>query len=71
MQRRIFIKQTLLAAGALAVPTVRSHAVLRGRETSAPADAGFGKSIMWGTVGMEGSVLEKCRAVKAAGYAGI
>jgi hexulose-6-phosphate isomerase len=72
MQRRIFIKQTLLAAGALAVPSVRSHAAgLSRQETSAPANAAFRKSIMWGTVGMEGSVLEKCKAVKAAGFAGI
>jgi len=26
---------------------------------------------MWGTVGMEGSVLDKCKAIKAAGYDGI
>jgi len=31
----------------------------------------FKKSIMWGTVNMEGSVHEKCKAVKAAGYQGI
>lgn len=35
-----------------------------------PAD-NFKKSIMWGTVKMEGSVLEKCAAIKAAGYEGI
>ncbi|MDR2679575.1 MAG: sugar phosphate isomerase/epimerase [Tannerella sp.] len=29
------------------------------------------KSIMWGTVGLEGSVLEKCKAIKAAGFDGI
>ncbi|MDR0573227.1 MAG: sugar phosphate isomerase/epimerase [Tannerella sp.] len=29
------------------------------------------KSIMWGTVGLKGSVLEKCKAIKAAGFDGI
>jgi hexulose-6-phosphate isomerase len=35
------------------------------------AAAPFKKSIMWGTVGLEGSVLDKCKAIKAAGYTGI
>ncbi|MDF9832146.1 L-ribulose-5-phosphate 3-epimerase [Ereboglobus sp. PH5-5] len=39
---------------------------------SSPRPAGkFKKSIMWGTVKMNGSVLEKCTAIKAAGYEGI
>jgi hexulose-6-phosphate isomerase len=71
MQRRTFIKQTLLTAGALVVPAAGSHAVPAGHEASAPVEASFGKSIMWGTVGMGGSVSEKCRDKKAAGYAGI
>lgn len=29
------------------------------------------RSIMWGTCGVEGSVLDKCRAIKAAGFDGI
>jgi L-ribulose-5-phosphate 3-epimerase len=29
------------------------------------------KAIMWGTIGLKGSVLEKCRALKAAGFEGI
>ncbi|MDR3267482.1 MAG: sugar phosphate isomerase/epimerase [Tannerella sp.] len=72
MQRRTFIKSTLLASGALVMPSVGTAAVAE-RSYSAPpaADALFRKSIMWGTIGMGGSVLEKCRAVKAAGYAGI
>lgn len=28
------------------------------------------KAIMWGTVGFPGSVMEKCKAIKAAGFAG-
>ncbi|MDR2138363.1 MAG: sugar phosphate isomerase/epimerase [Tannerella sp.] len=68
MQRRKFIKNTLLASGALTWPST-----VAGLHFSVPAasEATFRKSIMWGTVGMEGSVLDKCKAIKAAGYAGI
>lgn len=37
-------------------------------ETAAPTKRKLRKGIMWGTVGVKGSVLEKMRAVKAAGY---
>ena len=40
-------------------------------DTEGEAAQPLRKSIMWGTVGMEGSVLDKCRAIKAAGYDGI
>lgn len=36
-----------------------------------PAAANFKKSIMWGTVGIDGSVLDKCKAIKEAGFQGI
>ena len=36
-----------------------------------PAAATFKKSIMWGTIGIEGSILDKCKAVKEAGFQGI
>ena len=29
------------------------------------------KSIMWGTVGLQGSVLDKCKAIKEAGFDGV
>ncbi|MDR1339695.1 MAG: sugar phosphate isomerase/epimerase [Prevotellaceae bacterium] len=72
MQRRTFIKNTLLASGALALPFA-GHAAAGGADCSAPAapDTTFRKSIMWGTVGMEASVMDKCKAIKAAGYAGV
>lgn len=35
------------------------------------AVSAFRKSIMWGTVGLHGSVLDKCKAIQAAGYEGI
>jgi hexulose-6-phosphate isomerase len=72
MQRRKFIKNTLLASGALAFP-LAGHTAAAEANPFSPAvpDATFGKSIMWGTVGMDASVLDKCKAIKAAGYTGI
>jgi hexulose-6-phosphate isomerase len=37
---------------------------------AAPKKRAIRKAIMWGTVGVKGSVLEKMQAVKAAGYEG-
>jgi len=67
MKRRNFIKNTILATGAISLP-------LNGNEmfaTAYPAVPEFKKSIMWGTVGIPGSVLEKCKAIKEAGFQGI
>ena len=36
-----------------------------------PAPGGFKKGIMWGTVGGKGSVAEKMKAIKAAGFDGV
>ena len=67
MQRRNFIKRTVLASGALSLPVAASKIY-----GASPKSAhGFKKSIMWGTVGVEGSVLDKCKAIKEAGFAGI
>jgi len=33
--------------------------------------SGLRRSIMWGTIGLQGSILEKCKAVKAAGFDGV
>jgi hexulose-6-phosphate isomerase len=67
MQRRTFIRNSALALGALSFPFGET----RGSATIAAAPKTFRKSIMWGTVGVEGSVLDKCKAVKAAGFDGI
>lgn len=40
-------------------------------ESPALAKRAHKKGIMWGTVGLKGSVLEKMRAVKAAGFDGV
>lgn len=79
MQRREFLKKALAGAGALAFSGWSLEAVASPLWTGAESDTDtegeaaqpLRKSIMWGTVGMEGSVLDKCRAIKAAGYDGI
>ncbi len=72
MKRRHFIKNTMLATGALALP-LASTQVFAGCSAAASSSGatGFKKSIMWGTVGVDGSILDKCKAVKAAGFQGI
>lgn len=60
--RREFLGTTALVAGAaLTLPGLRA-------ESPRPR---LQKAIMWGTVGVKGSVLEKMRAVKAAGFEGV
>lgn len=76
MKRRNFIKNTLLTAGALSLPSLHGKASESKAALSNPviangtADA-FRKSIMWGTVSMEGTVLNKCKIIRAVGYDGI
>lgn len=72
MERRNFIKSAMLATGALTFSSVRNLASAEMATGVVPQPAtGFRKSIMWGTVSMQGSVLDKCKAIKAAGYEGI
>ena len=71
MERRNFIKNTILAAGALSVASFDSLASITSKMEVGQSSAGLKKSIMWGTVGLEGSVLDKCKAIKAAGFEGI
>ncbi len=54
--------------GALALASAAPLAF--GADESATAKRPLKKGIMWGTVGVEGSVLEKMKAVKAAGFDG-
>jgi L-ribulose-5-phosphate 3-epimerase len=60
--RRQFLQRTttVLAASALGAPLLAA-------EQKRPIK----KAIMWGTIGYKGSVLEKCRALKAAGFEGV
>jgi hexulose-6-phosphate isomerase len=72
MERRNFIKQTLLGTGALWVSSTTGKLLTKEATMIPQAPAtGFYKSIMWGTVGLSGSVLDKCKVIKAAGYKGI
>ena len=71
MQRRNFIKNTILATGALSLPLTGNRIFAGSVATSSLAATNFKKSIMWGTVGMEGSILDKCKAIKEAGFQGI
>jgi hexulose-6-phosphate isomerase len=86
MERRNFIKKTLLATGALSVASTGNFAsavnktgVFSSAGKKASADdqmisdnkTPLLKSIMWGTVGMQVSVLDKCKAIRAAGFDGI
>jgi len=68
MQRRIFIKNSILATGALSLSLSENKAFA---ETSSFSANNFKKSIMWESVGLRGSILDKCKAIKEAGYQGI
>ena len=69
MQRRNFIKNSILATGTLSLAGRALFAKTEGQLK--PVAEEFKKSIMWGTVGVQGSVLDKCKAVKEAGFQGI
>ena len=71
MQRRNFIKNTILATGALSLPLTGNKVYAGSAVAGPPAAYNFKKSIMWGTVGLQGSVLDKCKAIKEAGFQGI
>lgn len=67
MNRRQFIKAGL-SATALAALAPTAPAAETSSETSPKRP--IRKAIMWGTVGVKGSVLEKMQAVKEAGFEG-
>ena len=64
-QCRRAMRSPLAAAPPDCCPTAASlEAALRSKRS-------IKKGIMWGTVGVKGSVLEKMKAVKAAGFEGV
>jgi hexulose-6-phosphate isomerase len=67
------MKNALLVSGAFALSLDNIRALAGNTAVNAPDDTTkkFKKSIMWGTIGMDASVIDKCKAVKAAGYDGI
>src|SRR5579883_885020 len=67
MQRREFLKRS---ASALAVASWAGLGALETRAEPSGSKRPIRKAIMWGTVGVQGSVLEKMKAVKAAGFEG-
>jgi len=83
MERRNFIKKALITTGVLSVASTedfmsainKKATVIHDYQTDANSLIGNSspllKSIMWGTVGIKGSVLEICKAIKAAGFDGI
>jgi L-ribulose-5-phosphate 3-epimerase len=60
-QRRDFLKAA----------STGTAAVLLGQETARPAARALHKAIMYATIGLKGTVLEKFQAVKAAGFEGV
>src|SRR6266478_2626226 len=71
MNRREFLRT---GSAALAL-TLLAPSVLAAEEKASEAAAvprrQLKKAIMWGTVGLKGSVLEKMRAIKEAGFEGV
>lgn len=70
MQRREFLKKSAgaLALAAIASPGFAAEDASAERPT---AKRPIRRAIMWGTVGVKGSVAEKMKAVKEAGFEGV
>ena len=66
--RRSFLETTTTAAVASAAAL--SPWLVSGADQPAGKRA-IKKAIMWETVGLKGSVLEKCKAIKEAGFEGV
>lgn len=72
MERRSFLKKTVAGVGLLSLLDVEP--LIASQVFKSPVNSissNYNKSIMWETIGVKGSILEKCEAVKAAGYNGI
>ncbi len=67
MNRRDF----LTAGGGLLAISALAPAVLRAQEKPPAAKRSIKKGIMWATVGIKGSVLEKMQAIKEASFDGV
>lgn len=63
--RREFVRRAAVAAAVAVTLPAGLSAAEGGRKRKLP------RAIMWDTIGVKGSVLEKCQAVKAAGFDGV
>jgi hexulose-6-phosphate isomerase len=63
LTRRNFLRTSSAALAALSLPRLPAFAATKQRDLK--------KAIMWSTVKVKGSVLEKMQAVKAAGFLGV
>jgi L-ribulose-5-phosphate 3-epimerase len=68
MRRRNFLKTS---AGFLALSTLAPAGLLAADSDSALKKRPIKKAIMWATVGLKGSILEKMKAIKEAGFEGV
>src|SRR6476661_2730568 len=67
MKRREFLRR---GASALTMAALAPAAMCADAEVATTRKRPIHKAIMWGTVGVKGSVLEKMQAIKAAGFEG-
>ncbi len=67
MKRREFLKN---GAKAVTVAALVPSALCADADVATTTKRSIHKAIMWGTVGLKGSVLEKMQAIKAAGFEG-
>jgi L-ribulose-5-phosphate 3-epimerase len=71
MERRDFLKISSNALALAAFSPLAWNSAAWAQDSSAPAKRQIKKGIMWATVGMKGSVVEKMKAIKAAGFDGV
>jgi L-ribulose-5-phosphate 3-epimerase len=64
-------RRDFLRAGGATLVLAAATTHLLAAEATPPPKRTFKKAIMWGTVGMKGSLLDKMKAVKAAGFDGV
>ena len=67
MKRREFLKN---GAKAVTLAALAPSALCADADVATTTKRSIHKAIMWGTVGLKGSVLEKMQAIKAAGFEG-
>lgn len=71
MNATITRRDFLRAGGASLVLAAATPQLLAATETPTPTKRTFKKAIMWATVGVKGSLRDKMKAVKAAGFDGV